>query len=75
MKEMVTPECGRQIAIGDAAALAEALVWIKGLDDATRARMAAAGRARVRQHYTLAGQAAAMTAAIEQMQGRVACAA
>ena len=79
LKEMVTPDCGRQVPVGDAAALADALVWLNELDEPTRSRLGAAGRARVRHNYTLAGQAQVMTAAIEAMQvkvrGRVACAA
>ena len=75
MKEMVTPECGKQVPPGDAAALAAAMVWLAGLDEATRTRMGAAGRAHVERNYTLAGQAATMTAAINAMQEHRKCAA
>ena len=68
MKEMVTPDCGRQVPIGDAAALADALQWLNELSDAERGQLGTNARARVRELYTLEGQARDMTTAIEGVQ-------
>ncbi|MCX7380199.1 MAG: glycosyltransferase [Alphaproteobacteria bacterium] len=75
MKEMVAPECGRQVPPGDAAALATAIDWLTTLDEPTRTAIGAAGRRHVEANYTLAGQAQAMTAAITSLQERRTCAA
>lgn len=75
LKETVTPACGRLLPPGDPRALAEALVWLAGLDADERARLGAAGRLHVRAHFTLAGQADSITAAIESVQKVLPCAA
>lgn len=74
LKETVTPDCGRLVPPGDAPALAAALLWLTGLDPAERNRLGAAGRAQVRSHFTLAGQAAGFTAAIAAVQEALPCA-
>ncbi len=74
LKEMVTPACGRLVTPGDPQELAAALVWLAGLEAAERARLGAAGRRHVQARFTLAGQAAAITAAIEAAQEMLPCA-
>lgn len=73
LKEMVTPECGMLVPPGDVAELARALVWLAGLDADERARLGAAGRRHVLARFTLAGQAAAITAAIAAAQETLPC--
>ena len=75
IKEMVTPDCGRLVPPGDAGALARALDWLVTMEEPERAALAAAGRRHVEANFTLAAQAQAMTAAIEAIQERRACAA
>lgn len=64
MREYVTPQTGRTVRPGDAAALAKGLAWLATLDDGQRAMLGAAARRRVCSRYTLEGQAEALAAAI-----------
>jgi len=67
LKETVDSANGRSIPPGDLAALAEALLWIAGLDEATRRRMGAAGRDRAIREHSLRGQAEGLVAAIRTL--------
>jgi glycosyltransferase involved in cell wall biosynthesis len=68
MKETVTAQCGRHVPPRDVAALAAALKWLAALPENERLKMGAAGRRRVEAHYTIAGQAAGLAAAIRAVQ-------
>jgi glycosyltransferase involved in cell wall biosynthesis len=70
MKESVNLSCGRHVDPGDAAGLAEALAWLAALGPAERQALGAAGRLHALANYTLAAQAAGMTAAIREIQSR-----
>jgi len=65
MKEMVAPETGHLVPPGDVGALARGLSWLAGLRCDQRAAMGHAARARVEAMFTLNGQAATMSRAIE----------
>jgi len=64
IKEYVTPDSGRLVAAADAAALAEALVWLATLTPERRRETGLAGRQRILEHYTLELEAQAMAARI-----------
>ncbi len=68
LKEIVNASCGRHVEPGDAAELAEAIAWLAGLDAEQRQAMGSAGRRHVVANFSLAGQAAAITAAIRDVQ-------
>lgn len=65
MKEMVAPETGRLVPPGDVTALSLGLGWLGGLHGDQRRVLGEAARARVEAMFTLRGQAASMTGAIE----------
>lgn len=65
LKEIVAPDCGVLVPVGDRAALAEAIVRMARLEPEVRRAMGAAGRERVLQRFTLEGQAKALSALIE----------
>ncbi len=67
LKETVDAQNGRSVPPGDVAALAEALVWLAGLDEAQRCALGAAGRARAVQYHSLRGQAEGLVAAIRSV--------
>jgi glycosyltransferase involved in cell wall biosynthesis len=75
LKEIVRPSCGRLVTPGDAAELAEGLLWLAGLGETERRRLGAAGRAHMKRNYTLDYQAEVMTVAIEHTQEPLPCAA
>ena len=68
IKEIIDERCGRLVPVGDREALAGALLELAALPAQERARMGAAGRARVLAHFTSAGQARALSAAIEGLR-------
>lgn len=70
LKETVTDECGRLVPPGDPTRLAEALVWLGGLDPKDRASMGDAGRRRVASMFTLEAQARGVVDAISELPGR-----
>jgi glycosyltransferase involved in cell wall biosynthesis len=68
IKEIVDGRSGRLVPVGDRAALAGALLELAALPAHERARMGAAGRARVLAHFTSAGQAKVLSASIEGLR-------
>jgi glycosyltransferase involved in cell wall biosynthesis len=70
VKEMVTPETGRLVPPGDAAALAEALGWLATLHEPERRMLGQNGRAHLLRSFTLAQQAEALGAAFAACRGR-----
>jgi glycosyltransferase involved in cell wall biosynthesis len=68
MKESVTSACGRHVEPGDPAGLADAVAWLAGLTAAQRQALGAAARQHALANFTLAAQAAGMTAAIRDAQ-------
>ena len=70
LKEIVNAACGRHVEPGDAAGLAEAIAWLAGLNAEQRQAMGGAGRQHMIADFTLTGQAAAITAAIRDVQAR-----
>ncbi len=64
LKESVNDRCGRLVAPGDVAALASALVWLTGLPESQICALGEAGRTHIAAHFSLAGQAQGLTAAI-----------
>ncbi len=63
MKEMITPESGRLVPPGDAAALAAALAWLATLEEPERRLRGQYGRRHLLGGFTLAGQARQLGAA------------
>lgn len=71
LKETVSPDVGRLVPPGDAAALAEALEWLAGMGEEERRRRGAAGRARIEARFDLNQQAAGIArAAARSMAAR-----
>jgi glycosyltransferase involved in cell wall biosynthesis len=66
-KETVDGANGPSVPPGNVAALAEALLWIAGLDEATRHRLGAAGRERAIREHPLRGHAEGLVAAIRTL--------
>ena len=64
-------ETGRLVAPGDAVGLADRIIELLG-DDPTRRRMGAAARARMRDHFSFAAQAAAYVRLFESLRSRAA---
>jgi glycosyltransferase involved in cell wall biosynthesis len=64
-------ETGRLVAPGDPAALADRIAELLA-DAPTRRRMGAAARARVREHFSFAAQAAAYVRLFESLRPRLA---
>lgn len=65
VKEMVTPHTGFLVPPADPAALARAMAQVNAMPSSCRRDMGAAGRSRLLRHFTLAGQARALSAMIE----------
>ncbi len=70
VKEMVTPETGRLVPPGDAAALAEALAWLATLHEPERRMLGQNGRAHLLRGFTLAAQAERLGAAFAACRAR-----
>ena len=68
LKESVSGETGRLVPPRDPAALAEALAWLTGLDEAQRRAMGGAGRERAIRLFSLRGQAEGLAAAIRSIR-------
>ncbi len=68
LKETVDSANGRSVPPGDAAALADALVWMTGLDEDARRALGAAGRRRAMEDHSLRGQAEGLAAAIRSVR-------
>ncbi|BBK35928.1 colanic acid biosynthesis glycosyltransferase WcaL [Allostella sp. ATCC 35155] len=69
LKEIVAPDCGRQVTPADATELADGLRWLGGIDGETRARLGSAGRRRVIETFTLRHQAAGLSSLIADLSG------
>lgn len=65
VKEMVTPQTGILVPTADPEALAAAIARLDVMTDEQRRALGAAGRQRLLSHFTLAGQARALSAMIE----------
>jgi len=68
VREIVDEASARLVRPGDVPGLAEAMVWLAGLEPEARARLGAAGRARVQERFTLRQQAMRLAAAFAELQ-------
>lgn len=69
-KEMITPETGVLVPVGDPAALAGAILAFDALPPSNRYRLGQAGRARLLALFTDTAQARALSAVIENLPQR-----
>jgi len=68
LKESVQVSNGRHVEPGNVDDLADAILWLTGLSSADRQALGHAGRLHALVNYTLAAQAASITAAIHGVQ-------